>query len=226
MKKDISVLFLCLTVMFCVFLILANLMEVKIVNFGFMTVTAGLMVFPLSYIINDCIVEVYGFRKARLVIWLGFIINLIFVLFLQLCIILPCDPTWQHQGAVELVFGNTLRILAASFIAFLCGSFTNAYVMSKMKLRSGGRHFSLRAVVSTLFGESVDSMIFFPIAFWGILPDGVIFSLIWTQALLKTVYEIIVLPITVKVVRYVKAKEELDVYDTDTDYKWWRIDQI
>lgn len=226
MKKDISVLFLCLTVMFCAFLILANLMEVKIVDLGFMTVTAGLMVFPLSYIINDCIVEVYGFRKARLVIWLGFAINLIFVLFLQLCIVLPCDPAWEHQDAVEVVFGNTLRILVASFVAFVCGSFTNAYVMSKMKLMSRGKHFSLRAVVSTLFGESVDSLIFFPVAFWGILPVDVIVSLIWTQAVLKTLYEIVVLPVTVKVVKYVKAKEELDVYDSDTNFKWWRIDQI
>ncbi|MCH5216576.1 MAG: queuosine precursor transporter [Muribaculaceae bacterium] len=226
MKKDISVLFLCLTVLFCVFLILANLMEVKIVDVGFITVTAGLMVFPLSYIINDCIVEVYGFRKARLVIWLGFLVNLIFVLFLQLCILLPCAPQWQMQDAVEAVFGNSFRILLASFIAFLCGSFTNAYVMSKMKLHSGGRHFSFRAIISTLFGESVDSLIFFPIAFWGILPPEVIFSLIWTQAVLKTLYEILVLPLTIKVVKYVKNKEELDVYDTDTNFKWWKINQI
>lgn len=226
MKRNFSGLFLILTLFFCVFLILSNLMEVKVVRFGVFTATAGLIVFPVSYIINDCIVEVYGFRKARFVIWMGFTMNLIFVLFLQLSIVLPPDPTWTHQSAVEMVFGNTLRILVASFIAFLCGSFINAYVMSKMKVMHNGRYFSLRAILSTLFGESVDSVIFFPIAFLGILPIGTIIALIWTQALLKTLYEIIVLPFTIRLVKAVKKREDIDTYDKEINYKWWRIDQI
>ena len=159
MKRNISMLFMLLSLLFCVFLVLANLMEVKVIEIGGFTATAGLLVFPVSYIINDCIVEVYGFRKARFVIWLGFIMNLIFVLFLQLCIVLPSSPSWPHQDAVETVFGNTTRILCASFIAFICGSMVNAYVMSKMKVMNGGNYFSLRAVLSTLFGEGVDSII-------------------------------------------------------------------
>lgn len=226
MKKNFTTIFLLLTVTFCVFLTLANLLEVKVVQVGWFTFTAGLLVFPVSYIINDCIVEVYGFRKARLVIWLGFLMNFLFVMFLQLCIVIPAAPEWSGQEAVETVFGNTWRILAGSFIAFICGSMVNAYVMSKMKLMHDGRYFSLRAVVSTLFGESVDSMIFFPIAFAGLLPVSTIVTLIWTQALLKTVYEVLVLPVTVKFVKYVKHREETDTYDRDVDYKWWRIDQF
>ncbi|MDD2960912.1 MAG: queuosine precursor transporter [Muribaculaceae bacterium] len=226
MRSKISVLFLLLTSMFCVFLILANLMEVKVVRFGVFTATAGLAVFPISYIINDCIVEVYGFRKARLVIWLGFLMNFIFVMFLQLAIVLPSDPSWTHQEAIDTIFGNTPRILLGSFVAFICGSMVNAYVMSKMKVISNGKMFSLRAVLSTLFGETVDSFIFFPVAFLGVLPLSTIISLIWTQALLKTIYEIIVLPVTIKVVKEIKRHEDLDTFDKNIDYKWWRIDQI
>lgn len=226
MKKNFSLLFLLLTLFFCVFLILANLMEVKVIKFGFFTATAGLAVFPISYIINDCIVEVYGFRKARFVIWLGFLLNFIFVLFLQLTIILPADPSWSNQSSVEAVFGNTPRILLGSFIAFICGSMVNAYIMSKMKIISNGKYFSVRAVVSTLVGESVDSLIFFPIAFAGILPFSTLIALIWTQALLKTLYEIIILPVTIKVVNFIKNKEQTDTFDNNINYKWWRIDQI
>ena len=226
MKRNISMLFMLLSLLFCVFLVLANLMEVKVIEIGGVTATAGLLVFPVSYIINDCIVEVYGFRKARFVIWLGFIMNLIFVLFLQLCIVLPSSPSWPHQDAVETVFGNTARILCASFIAFICGSMVNAYVMSKMKVMNGGNYFSLRAVLSTLFGEGVDSIIFFPVAFLGILPLSTIVALIWTQAIVKTIYEIIILPVTIRVVKYIKKKEDLDTYDNNISYKWWRIDQF
>lgn len=226
MEKKFTVPFLLLAIMFCVFLILANLMEVKIVKVGFLTATAGLAVFPVSYIINDCIVEVYGFRKARFVIWLGFFMNLLVILFLQLAIILPGDPEWGGQEAIETIYGNVPRILLGSFVAFLCGSMVNAYVMSRMKLMSGGKHFSARAILSTLFGESVDSMIFFPIAFGGILGWDKIIALIWTQAFLKTGYEILILPVTIRVVKYLKSKEKLDTFDNGISYKWWRIDQL
>ncbi len=145
--------FLVLTVLFCVCLIVSNLIEIKTVDIGFATITAGMVVFPLSYIINDCIVEVYGFRKARTVIWLGFAMNLLVTLFLQFAILLPGADSWQSQDAMEAVYGTVPRILGASFVAFLCGSMVNALVMSKMKVASGGRHFSLRAIVSTLWGE-------------------------------------------------------------------------
>ena len=226
MNKQFSLPFVVLAMMFAVFLILANLMEVKVVKIGILTATAGLSVFPISYIINDCIVEVYGFAKARFVIWMGFLLNMIFVVFLQVCISLPCDPSWTAQAAVEQVFGNTPRILLGSFVAFIVGSMVNAQVMSRMKVRDGGKRFSLRAIMSTVFGESADSLIFFPIAFAGMLPLATIVTLVWTQVMLKTLYEIVALPITIRVVKLLKRVEGADVTDVNVDYKWWKVFKI
>lgn len=220
-QERFSLPFLLLTVLFCVCLIVANLVEIKTVSLGVVTVTAGMAVFPVSYIINDCLVEVYGFRKARIVIWLGFFMNLLVTLMLQLAIVLPGSETWTAQDAMVTVYGNVPRILAASFLAFICGSMANAWVMSRMKVKSGGRHFSVRAVVSTLWGEGVDSVIFFPIAFGGILQAADIAGLIVAQALLKTLYEIIILPVTVCVVRRLKRLERLDTYDNGVSFSLW-----
>lgn len=223
MQQKFSFTFLLLAVAFSVFLILANLLEVKIVDLGFMTATGGLIIFPMSYIINDCVVEVYGFRKARIVIWLGFLMNLLAVALIHLAILLPSDSSWSGQAAFEAIFGSSARILAASFIAMICGSMVNAYVMSKMKLGQKGRHFSLRAVASTLLGETADSLVFFPLAFYGVLPDATIFALICTQAGMKTLYEIIVLPVTVRIVGWLKRHEQMDTYDYNVSYKWWKV---
>lgn len=212
-KLSFSLPFLILAILFVVCLIVANLVEIKTVGIYTVTVTAGLAVFPISYIINDCIVEVYGFRKARLVIWLGFAMNLLTAIILNIAIILPGDPQWQAQEAMETIYGTVPRIMLASFAAFICGSMVNAYVMSRMKRTAASRpkratwRFSLRAIVSTIWGEGVDSAIFFPIAFGGALPASTIVSLIVSQTLLKTVYEIIVLPVTITVVKRLKQIE-------------------
>ena len=226
MNKQFSLPFVVMAMMFAVFLILANLMEVKVVKIGILTATAGLSVFPISYIINDCIVEVYGFAKARFVIWMGFLLNMIFVVFLQVCVALPGDPSWTAQAAVEQVFGNTPRILLGSFVAFIVGSMVNAQVMSRMKVRDGGKRFSLRAILSTVFGETADSLIFFPIAFAGMLPPATILTLVWTQVMLKTLYEIVVLPVTIRVVKMLKRVEGTEVTDVNVDYRWWKIFKI
>ena len=226
MTKQFSLPFVVMAMMFAVFLILANLMEVKVVKIGILTATAGLSVFPISYIINDCIVEVYGFAKARFVIWMGFLLNMIFVVFLQVCVALPGDPSWTAQAAVEQVFGNTPRILLGSFVAFIVGSMVNAQVMSRMKVRDGGKRFSLRAILSTVFGETADSLIFFPIAFAGMLPPATILTLVWTQVMLKTLYEIVVLPVTIRVVKMLKRVEGTEVTDVNVDYRWWKIFKI
>lgn len=232
MKPDsapagLSPLFVTLTVLFCVCLIVSNLMEIKTVALGPVSLTAGVIVFPISYIINDCIVEVYGFRKARFVIWLGFGANLVVSLLLQAGLLLPGTPEWHGQEAMELVFGAVPRILCASFTAFLCGSMVNAYVMSRMRLRDGNDGFSLRAIISTLFGEGVDSAVFFPLAFAGTLPWPLILTLMVTQVILKTVYEIIVLPVTLRVVRRLRAVERtMPDMDRGISYKWWKITEI
>lgn len=233
-KKTLFTLpFLGLTVMFVVCLIVSNLIEIKTVSLGALTVTAGMAVFPISYIINDCIVEVYGFARARLVIWAGFAMSLLTALLLNLAIWLPGSPDWQSQQAMEAVYGSVPRIMLASFAAFICGSMVNAYVMSRMKRSAAGRNadsaarFSLRAIVSTLWGEGTDSLIFFPIAFAGTLPADTIASLIVTQALLKTAYEILILPLTVYIVRKLKEVEQTDtVDDARTDYRWWRLSDL
>lgn len=215
--------FVALSSLFCVCLIISNIMEIKTIDLGPLTITGGFLVFPVSYIINDCIVEVYGFAKARLVIWLGFVLNLFAVLMLCIATALPGSDSWNGQEAMETTFACVPRILAASFAAFICGSMVNAYVMSRMKISSNGKNFSIRAIVSTLWGESTDSIIFFPIAFAGTLPWSVIASLIISQALLKTAYEILVLPLTIKVVDKLKNSEGLDTFDNGISYKWWNL---
>lgn len=226
MKKTFSLPFFVLGVLFCVCLIMANLLEVKLVALGSVSATAGLIIFPISYIINDCIAEVWGFRKARFIIWTGFLMNFLAVVFVQLAILLPAASYWDGQAAFASVFGSTWRILLASFIAFLVGSFLNAYVMSRMKLRDGGRRFSVRAILSTVVGESADSMLFFPIAFLGVVPLAELGWLIVTQALLKTLYEILILPVTVRVVRYVKRIDGSDVYDEGISYNVLKIKDV
>lgn len=226
MKKMISLPFMLLGILFVVCLVVSNLMETKIIQLGAVTATAGLLVFPVSYIINDCISEVWGYRKARLIIWSGFAANFLVAGLLQLAVCIPAAPFWEGTESFNFIFGMAPRIVVASFCAFLTGSFLNAYVMSRMKLTSGGRNFSLRAIVSTLVGESADSVIFFPIAFWGMLRQEELFLMIVTQTALKSVYEIIVLPVTVRIVRYVKKIEGSDVYDTDVSFNPFKIKDV
>jgi uncharacterized integral membrane protein (TIGR00697 family) len=226
MKKMVSVPFMLLGILFVVCLIVSNLLETKLVRLGPVTTTAGLLVFPISYIINDCISEVWGYKKARLIIWSGFVINFLVVGLVQLAVWLPAAPFWEGAEGFNFVFGMAPRIVVASLCAFLTGSFLNAYVMSRMKMSSGGRNFSLRAIVSTIAGESADSLIFFPIAFWGLIPGDQFLLMIGTQAILKSVYEIIALPVTLRVVRYVKKVEGSDVYDTDVSFNPFKIGEL
>ncbi len=219
----VSFPFMLLGVLFCVCLIAANLLETKQVEIGPLNLTAGLIVFPVSYIINDCLVEVWGYRRTRLVIWLGFLMNFIFVLFGIAADALPGASYWQGEEGFHAIFGLAPRITCASFIAFLSGSFLNAYLMSKMKKMSGGKRFSLRAVVSSLAGESLDTLIFFPLALGGVVPWNVMPELMLLQVLIKTLYEAAVLPLTSRVVRRIKLKEGTDVYDEGISYNILRI---
>ncbi len=212
---------------FCVCLVAANLLETKVIQlFGPFSATAGLLVFPISYILNDCIAEVWGFRKARLIIWLGFGMNFMVVLLSQLAVALPAAPFWEGEEGFNFVFGLAPRIAAASLTAFLAGSFVNAYIMSRMKVASRGRHFSLRAILSTVAGEGADSLIFFPLAFGGLISPAELLKLIGVQVVLKTLYEVVALPLTVRLVRYIKKKEGSDVYDEHISYNILRIKEI
>lgn len=228
MKRNttVSLPFMLLGILFCVCLVTANLLETKVVQIGKLTATAGLIVFPVSYIINDCIAEVWGFRKARLIIWMGFAMNFLVVALGQLAVFMPAAPFWEGEAGFNFVFGMAPRIAFASLAAFLVGSFLNAYVMSRMKLASGGKHFSLRAVVSTLAGESADSLLFFPIAFGGLMPTGELLKMMAIQAALKTLYEVIILPVTIRVVNYVKRVDGCDVYDDHISYNVLKIKEL
>ena len=226
MKQQVSVLFMLLAVVFVVCLVTANLLETKLFDFfGFTTITAGMLVFPISYIINDCISEVWGFRRIALVIWTGFAMNFIVAAIGMLAVLLPAAPFWEGEEHFNFIFGFAPRIVFASLLAFLVGSFTNAYTMSKMKLAHKGRHFSIRAVVSTLAGETLDSIVFFPIAFGGIISVPDLVMLMLTQIVLKSMYEITVLPFTIRLVSKLKDMEGIDVFDENISYnilKFWK----
>lgn len=225
-REQVSVLFMLFGILFCVCLITANVLETKQMAFGPVTITGGLLVFPVSYIINDCVCEVWGFRRARLLIWVGFAMNFLFVMFGALADAIPGAPYWDNDEGFHAVFGLAPRVAAASFVAFLVGSFINAYVMSRMKLSQGGRHFSVRAVVSTVLGESADSVVFFPLALSGVVPMSQIPSLIISQVVLKTLYEVLALPFTIRVVGITKRHEGEDVYDNGISYNIFNVRNI
>lgn len=216
-------LFTFISILFCVCLIAANVFESKQIAFFGHSQTAGVIVFPISYIINDVVSEVWGFSKARMLIWMGFVMNFFFVSVGALCDWLPGAEYWTNDEGFHNIFGLAPRIAAASFIAFLCGSFVNAYTMSKMKLRHGEKHFSLRAILSTVYGESIDSLIFFPLALGGVVPTNELPWLMLYQVILKTAYEILILPITKQVVKKVKKLEDEDAYDNNVDYNIFHI---
>lgn len=226
-RASVSIPFMLLGILFCVCLIAANLLETKQVALGPVELTAGLIVFPVSYIINDCMVEVWGFRRARLIIWLGFAMNFLFVIFGALADALPGASYWNGEAGFHALFGLAPRICAASFVAFLVGSFLNAYVMSRMKLSDpSGKRFSLRAIASTIAGEAADSIIFFPLALGGVVPWSVMPLLMINQVVLKTGYEIVALPLTVRIVRFLKRHEGEDVRDEGISYSIWRINDL
>ncbi len=218
-QKQVSVSFMLMGILFCVCLVASNMLETKVVQLGPVSLTAGFLVFPISYIINDCIAEVWGFKKARLIIWMGFMMNFFVALMGLLAVALPATSYWSaNEPHFNFVFSLAPRVTIASFLAFLVGSFLNAYVMSKMKLAMEGKHFSWRAVASTLVGEGADSLIFFPLAFAGLMPFNEVIKLMVIQVVAKTLYEIIALPLTIRVVKKVKEIEGTDVYDKDISY--------
>ena len=226
MNKSIPLSFMLLGILFSVCLILSNLLATKpITIFGF-SATAALIIFPVSYIINDVIAEVWGYRKVRLMIWIAFAMNFLAILFMQLSVKLSPAPYWDGQQAYAQAFSQTPRVAFASLIAFLFGSFINAYVMSRMKIRAQGKRFGVRAIVSTLFGESADSLLFFSIAFAGIFAWKEILIMMVVETILKSAYEVVILPVTTVVVRYIKRTEKTDVYDEGISYHVLKIKDV
>lgn len=226
MKKTVSVLFMFAGILFAICLLISNILATKIILIGSWAAPAGVLIFPIAYIINDVIVEVWGYQKARLIIWSGFAVNIMAVLFFTLALVVPAAPFWQNQEAFSTILESTPRIIAASLLAYLTGSFLNAFVMSKVKILMKGKDFSVRAILSTLVGEAADSFIFIIIAFAGNLPFNVLIGMILTQACIKTVYEIVILPFTILVVNWVKKVEGVDTFDESISYNPFSINQI
>ena len=213
-------------------LIIANIIAVKIVALGPLILSAAILIFPLSYIFGDILTEVYGYARARRVIWIGFGCNLLAVIVIWLSIALPPAPFWKlgsfdspqvSQQAYQAIFGFTPRILAASFIAYLVGEFLNSFVLAKMKIVTRGRHLWLRTIGSTVLGQFADSGVFISLAFYGTMPKGALGELILAQWLVKSAYEALGTPLTYLVVNYLKRVEGEDYYDRETNFnplKW------
>lgn len=226
MKQQVSVTFMLLGILFNICLVASNLLGTKLIDVFGISVTGGLMIFPISYIINDCVAEVWGYRKARLLIWSGFFSNFFTVGVGLIAVAVPAAPFWEGEEHFNFVFGLAPRLAFASLMAYLVGSFLNAWVMSRMKIASKGERFSLRAICSTVVGETGDSLIFFPIAFGGLIGWKELFIMMITQIVLKTLYEIIVLPVTIRVVKKVKKMEETDVFDDNVSYNVLNVKDI
>lgn len=197
-------------------LITANIIAVKVISLGAVILPAAIVVFPLSYILGDILTEVYGYRWARRVIWLGFTCNLIFVIFIWVGQVLPPASFWEGQGAYETILGFTPRLLAASFCGYLAGEFVNSFVLAKMKVLTRGRWLWTRTIGSTIVGEGLDTAIFITLAFIGTPSFAAI--MILYHWLVKTGIEAIATPLTYTVVNYLKRKEAIDTYDYETRF--------
>src|SRR5262245_57954100 len=184
------------------------------------------MFFPISYIFGDILTEVYGYARARRVIWAGVGALIFASLMAAVVVALPPAPFWKHQAAYEVAFGNTWRIVAASMIAYFCGEFVNSYVLAKMKIWTSGRALWTRTIGSTIFGEAVDSSIFYPLAFYdtGIIPNEALPMVMLAQFLIKTLVEVVFTPLTYVLVGFLKRAENEDHYDRDTNFNPFRID--
>ncbi|KQM63523.1 hypothetical protein ASE75_13625 [Sphingomonas sp. Leaf17] len=185
---------------------------------------AGILFFPLSYIIGDVLTEVYGYARARRVIWAGFAATLFMAMMAWIVVALPPAPGWTNQPAYAAVFGQVPRIVLASVCAFWAGEFVNSYVMARMKLWTAGRHLWMRTIGSTVVGQGVDSLIFYPLAFWGAAgwTPHLVVVVLFTQWVLKVGWEVLLTPVTYAVVGGLKRAEGVDVFDRDTDFSPFR----
>ena len=227
-RKDVSAIFVVLAVVFCVCLITSNLFVPRLWQVGNtqLQLSAAVIIFPISYIINDLLTEVYGFRRAMQVIWMGFALSAFVAVAAHIVTILPA-PLYDDSQAVansfNQLFGLIPRTTVASLIAFILGSHINAWVMSSMKVATKGKGFGWRAILSTIAGEFSDSIIFYPLAFLGTMPFKTILSIVLTQVTVKTVYEIIILPVTSAISHKLKKAEGIDTFDFNVSYNPFKL---
>jgi len=202
------------TVLLCANLIGAS----KVAALGGFTFGAGVLFFPISYVFGDVLTEVYGYARARKVVWAGFGALIFASLMCWAVLAFPPAPDWPHQAAFETVFANAPRIALASLVAYFCGEFCNSYVLAKLKVRTDGRFLWLRTIGSTIVGEGVDSLIFYPLAFLASWPNDLVFRVLLSNYGLKVVWEALMTPFTYRIVGFLKRAEAEDYYDRDTDF--------
>jgi uncharacterized integral membrane protein (TIGR00697 family) len=210
--------FLIVVAVFVTCLITANIIAVKLVDLFGLILPAAIFIFPLSYITGDVLTEVYGYRQARKVIWLGFLCNVLAVVAIWIAQVLPAASFWDGQRAYERILGYTPRILMASFLAYLVGEFANSFVLAKLKIATQGRWLWMRTIGSTLVGQGLDSAVFIALAFAGTLPVQALTLAIVTQWLAKSAYEAAATPFTYLVVNFLKRREGMDTYDFETRF--------
>jgi queuosine precursor transporter len=198
----------------------AKIAQVDLPLLGIVSFGAGVLFFPISYVFGDILTEVYGYARSRRVIWAGFAGLSFAAVMAAIVVWLPPAPFWKNQAAYEIAFGSTWRIAGASLFAFLCGEFVNSYVLAKMKILTQGRWLWTRTIGSTIFGEGVDSLLFYPLAFWGsgLIPDERLPQIMLVQFVTKVGLEVVLTPITYAVVGWLKRAEEEDYYDRTTDF--------
>ena len=196
----------------------AKIVEIRGFTFG-----AGILFFPISYIFGDILTEVYGYARARKVVWAGFAALGFASLMSWVIVKLPPAAGWEFQEAYEIAFGGTWRISLSSILAFWCGEFSNSYVLAKMKIWTAGRFLWMRTIGSTLIGELVDSLIFYPLAFYGVWTNEQVVTVLFMNYLLKSAWEAINTPITYKIVNFLKSAEHEDYYDRETNFSPFKI---
>ncbi|MCW4463331.1 queuosine precursor transporter [Sphingomonas sp. BT-65] len=208
---------------FCVILVLSNVVgAAKVATLGGLTFGAGILFFPLSYVLGDVLTEIYGYARARRVIWAGFGATIFAAVMCWVIVVMPPAPGWGGQEVYEAAFGQVWRIVGASVIAFWAGEFVNSYVLARMKILTSGRHLWSRTIGSTVFGQGVDSLIFYPLAFLGVWTTGQVITVMLTNWGLKVLWEVLLTPVTYAVVGFLKRREGVDVYDEGTDFTPFR----
>ena len=218
-RKTVSQLFMIIAVVYVTCLLLSNLIAGKMwAVTGSITLPAAVILFPITYIFGDIFTEVYGFKKARIIIWLGFACSFFAVAVYLITIGLPHPGFWENQDAYQIVMGTTPRVAVASFAGYLFGEFSNSMILSKLKVATKGKNLWLRTILSTLVGEGFDSVIFITISFWGTMDNTQVLKMILFQYLFKVAYEIIFTPLTYAIVSWLKKREGIDVYDYDVKY--------
>jgi uncharacterized integral membrane protein (TIGR00697 family) len=215
--------FIACTALFITCLLTANVTAAKLIFVGGLTLSAGIVIFPVSYIVGDVLTEVWGYGAARRVIWLAFGCNVLMVAAIWAGGALPAAPFWKGQAAYEEILGQAPRILVASLAAYLLGEFANAYVLARLKIATAGRWLWVRTIGSTVVGEGLDSLVFVALAFAGTVSAGALVQIFVNQWLVKVVYEALATPLTYAAVGWLKAQERLDTFDLHTDFNPLRL---